>query len=181
MERLIEMISNVKGCQFANITFIGDGGIPKKVINGKVTKIVKTECQLNYSYENAVNNRLEKIGEERNFKAQSLPYGEWIKGYENKLIEHKNEIYLRYYNVPNKKADETIWLVDDRLATDEEKALIFSYLKAKKEKEESKTQFEKGLKENQVQVRTTKVKNIIRLAVNGCEYIKKEKEEFMIR
>ena len=167
-KKVFEIISSVKGCQFANITYISEGGIPQKVI-GKgnvVTKIVKTNCQINFSYENAVNNRLSKIGEEKSFVAQSLPWGNWIEGQENKLIEHKGNLYLRYYDVKN--ADiSSLWLVNGKIATAEQFAKIINYLQSKKNT--IKTQTEKGLTENQVKPKVIKASNIIRLAINGEE------------
>ena len=70
MKNLIGIVKEIKGCQFANLTYVTDGGIPQKVL-GKgvvVTKLVRTDCQLNYSYENAVNNRLAKQGDVMLFK-----------------------------------------------------------------------------------------------------------------
>ena len=171
MENLVKIIENVKGCQFANVTYFSDGGIPQKVL-GKgtiVTKLVKCDCQINYSYENAVNNRLEKQGNERNFIAQSLPWGEWVKGQENKLIVHKGTMYLRYYDVAN--ADiKSMWFVNGRMATADEFKKIFEYLQSKKKT--STRQEENGLIENQVKPKVVKIENIIRLAVNNCEYVK---------
>ena len=77
MKKIIEILDSVRGCKFANLSYVTDGGIPKKVIDGKVTKLVHTTCQVNYNYENAVNNRLEKQGDERTFTALSLPWGSW--------------------------------------------------------------------------------------------------------
>lgn len=168
--KVFNLVSNVKNCQFANITYISDGGIPQKVL-GKgnvVTKIVKTDCQINYSYENAVNNRLAKQGDEKNFIAQSLPWGNWVENQVNKLIEYKGNLYLRYYDVKN--ADITsLWLVNGRIATTEEFEKIINYLKSKKTTIE--TQAKKGLTENQVKPKVVKASNIIRLAVNGKEII----------
>ena len=154
------MIEAVKGCQFANITFVSDSGIPQYVLGkgNKVSCIIRTDCQLNYSYENAVNNRLAKQGDEKNFVAQSLPWGEWVEGQENKLIEHKGSLYLRYYEVANA----------DRYATAEEFQKIMDYLKSKKT--DSNRQTEVGLVENQVKPKVVKLVNVLRLAVNGCEW-----------
>ena len=169
--QVVRMIENVKGCQFANITYISDGGIPQKVL-GKgvvVTKLVRTDCQINFSYENAVNNRLEKQGNERNFVSQSLPWGNWVVGQENKLIEHKDTLYLRYYDVNN--ADiQSLWFVNGRIANAEEFKKIMEYLQSKKKS--ISTQENVGLVENQVKPKVVKVENILRLAVNGQVYEK---------
>lgn len=169
MKNLVSMIEVVKGCQFANITFVSDSGIPQYVLGkgNKVSCIIRTDCQLNYSYENAVNNRLAKQGDEKNFVAQSLPWGQWVEGQENKLIEHKGSLYLRYYDVAN--ADRgRIWFVNGRYATAEEFQKIMDYLKSKKT--DSNRQTEVGLVENQVKPKVVKLVNVLRLAVNGCEW-----------
>lgn len=70
---------------------------------GKITKETEALCMFNAIYENAVNNQLTRDGVqeegERNFVAQSLPWGKWVT-YENGtrsklLIEHKGEYYVR--------------------------------------------------------------------------------------
>lgn len=173
MKNLVSMIEGVKGCKFANITFVSDSGIPQYVLGKgfKVSNITRTDCQLNYSYENAVNNRLAKQGDEKNFTAQSLPYGSWVVGQENKLIEHKGNLYLRYYDVKN--ADRaTMWLVNGRKANAEEFDKIMDYLKKKKEKSDSNTQTNVGLVENQVKPKNVKLCNILKLVVNGVVWEK---------
>lgn len=171
MKEIVNILNGVKGCQFANLTYVTDGGIPKKVIDGMVTKLVQTTCQLNYSYESAVNNRLEKQGGERVFKALSLPWGEWVVGFENKLILHKETLYMRYYNVENSNTT-SVWFVDGRIATDEELAKIKAYLMTKS-KAVSKRQAEAGLTEHQVSPKVVKLENIIRLSTNNKVYTKK--------
>ena len=169
MKNLVSMIEAVKGCQFANITFVSDSGIPQYVLGkgNKVFSIIRTDCQLNYSYENAVNNRLAKQGDEKNFVAQSLPWGQWVEGQENKLIEHKGSLYLRYYEVANADRGRA-WFVNGRYATAEEFQKIMDYLKSKKT--DSNRQTEVGLVENQVKPKVVKLSNVLRLAVNGCEW-----------
>jgi hypothetical protein len=176
MKTLVSMIESVKGCQFANIMFVADGGIPKKVINGNVQKLVSTRVQINYSYENAVNNRLAKQGEERTFVAQSLPWGSWVKGQENKLIEHKGNLYLRYYEY--KGADyRQMWFVDGVEANPIQFRAIIDYLESKKKKSSSNRQTESGLTENQVKPKLAKVSEILKLNVNGEEWKKKNDYE----
>ena len=176
MKTLISMIESVKGCQFANIMFVADGGIPKKVINGNVLKVVNTRVQLNYSYENAVNNRLAKQGNEKTFVAQSLPWGSWVEGQENKLIEHKGNLYLRYYEYKGAEYRQ-MWFVDGVQADEEQFYAIMNYLESKKNKSASNRQAESGLTENQVKPKLAKVSEILMLNVNGEEWKKKNEYE----
>lgn len=163
------MIEAVKGCQFANVTFVSDSGIPQYVLGkgNKVFCIIRTDCQLNFSYEKAVNNRLVKQGSEGNFVAQSLPWGQWVEGQENKLIEHKGSLYLRYYEVANADRGRA-WFVNGRYATAEEVRKIDLYLESKNT--DSDRQTEVGLVKNQVKPKIVKLVNVLRLAVNGCEW-----------
>lgn len=81
----------------------------------KVTKVTTTNCSLKVIYENAINNALVRAGEqekgEKNFVAQELPWGNWVKysdGSRSKILIEKPEdgkMYIRTtYNNPNEKA-----------------------------------------------------------------------------
>jgi hypothetical protein len=166
---IFALMESVTRNTIANIIYVSDGDIPQYVLGkgNKVTKVCRMDCQLGFSYENAVNNRLEKQGGERVFKSQSLPWGDWVDGFENKVIEHKGSLYLRYYQMRN--ADiTTVWLVNGSVASAEQFSKIINYLSSKKKS--SDRQAEAGLVENQVVARAVKVDSIIRLAVNGVEW-----------
>ena len=167
MKNLVNALAEVKGCVFGTITYVSDGGIPKKVINGVVTKVVTTQMQFNYSYENAVNNRLEKIGCEGGFKAEELPWGKWL--IPNKVITHKDKLYMRYYAYKGAKVD-SVWFVNGRVATSAEMELIVTYLRSKNTT--SKKQAEHGLVENQVAPKVVTMDNILALNVGGVSYHK---------
>ena len=166
MKNLISIIEGVKGCQFGTIQYISEGGIPKKVLGGAVvTKLVTAQMQIGYSYENAVNNRLEKQGNEGNFVAESLPWGSWL--IPNKIITHKDTLYLRYYDYKG-ASKESVWFVNGRVATAHEMELIVTYLRSKDTT--SKKQAEHGLTENQVKPKVVKMHNIVLLSVGGHTY-----------
>jgi hypothetical protein len=164
MENLIELLENLKGCKIATITYQTIVKIPKKYgIDGVVTKQAKMQCQLNYDYANAVNNRLEKQGDEREFESKSMAWGAWVKGQENKLKEHKGELYLRIYLMKNAKSEKA-YFVNGVPATQEQISIIKVY-------ESSKyrpigTQAEVGLVENQVMPKDIKLSNILELKVD---------------
>ena len=169
MKNLVKNLAEIKGCVFGTITYVADGGVPQKVL-GKgmvITKIVSAQMQYNYSYENAVNNRLEKQGNEGNFKAKELPWGSWL--IPNKIITHKDKLYLRYYDY--KGADKSsVWFVNGRVATAHEMELIVTYLRSKDTT--SKRQAEHGLTENQVKPKAIPMDNIIAINVGGVSYQK---------
>lgn len=179
---LIEADSKIQGGSFAHIEYNGIEKLPKKLgILGVVTKHTEGIVQMKYSYENAVNNRLEKQGDERNFKAQGLPFGQWF--IPNFLIAHKGEMFIRFYTFKGGKL-ETTYFVDGRKATENETALIKAY---KAQRADSKTQSESGLNDNQVKPCALKCDNLIALDCGeyhyrrndkGCEELKIAAAEF---
>lgn len=167
---LYEMLKSLTGCKIAHVTFLTPVSIGVRYaantgLSRNVTKRWEGEVQLNYSYENAVNNRLEKQGDERSFKAKSLPWGEWDMP--NKTIIHKGEYYMRYY-LFNGNKPKVEYLVDGRPATEEEVALI----KGAKKPKESKRQADAGLSENQVSAQAIMFSNILEVRVDGQTYSK---------
>lgn len=168
---LYNIISNIKGCQIATIEQQTIVKIPKKYgINGQVEKYYKGQVQINYGYENAVNNRLEKQGDERTFKAEPLKWGEWEIA--NKVITHKGERYLRYYSFNGTNKPIVQYYVDGRKATAQELAIIKAYVAASKKP--SATQSAEGLTENQVKPRVVNFSNILSLNVDGKTYTKEQ-------
>ena len=169
MKNLFDAIVAVRGCQFANLVYLTDGGIPQYVL-GKgvvVTKLVRTDIQVNFSYEKAVNNRLAKQGNERCFEAEDLKWGEWE--IPNKVITYKGARYLRYY-VPANADISSVWFVNGKIATAEEFAKIMAYLQSKDKT--SHKQAKAGLVDNQVVTRSIKFDSILRLTMNGEEWVR---------
>ena len=132
--------------------------------DAKVEKLVSKTCQFGYSYENAVNNRLDKVGVTEDFKADSLAWGEWL--IPNKVITHKGKFYGRFYTMQNAECT-TIYFVNGRVANPSELAIIeqFAY-----ESGESKKQAESGLIENQVKPMNYEFSKILSIRVNGQTY-----------
>ena len=174
---IAEQAKNAKGCQFISMRYVSSPALNKaqklavSVLGGfteivEITKEVFGQFQFNMSYENAVNNRGEKEqGEKIDFVAAPLKWGQWVEGAVNKLIEHKGELYLRYYELKNGKVESTYY-VGGKLATDEQVKLIKEFT----EKGEVKSQAEAGLTENQVIARTVKLDNIKEITISGVNY-----------
>lgn len=169
MKNFFSLMGAIERNTIANITYISEGGIPQYVLGkgNKVTKVCRMDVQLGFSYENAVNNRLEKQGDERCFEAEPLKWGTWVKGFENKVIEHKGAYYLRYYHMRNADV-QCVWMVNGVVANAEQFRKIMDYLSSHKKSNDRQT--EVGLVENQVTPRAVKASGIIRLAVNGVEW-----------
>lgn len=153
---LIDEIRNLVGCKIANIETLTEVKLPKKSGLQCVTKFAEGEVQLNYSYSNAVNNRLEKQGDDRSFTSKPLPWGNWF--IPNKVIEHKGNYYLRYYLMKGKELNET-YFVNGRPATQSEIDIIKEYDKPST----SATQTAVGLLENQVEPKVVRFENIVSL------------------
>lgn len=62
----------------------------------RIMKCSELTVQINAVYENAVNNRLEKDGQEAEFKTKELAYGEYIEG-SRILIKHEKDGQTIYY------------------------------------------------------------------------------------
>lgn len=155
----------ISGCKIASIVYESEEKLPKYVGISNVTKVVSGEVQINFDYENAVNNRLEKQGGERTFNALSLPWGQWL--YPNKVIEHKGEYYIRFYELKGAKMSVEYY-VNGRPATDTEVATIKAYKDSKSTA--SARQSAEGLTENQVKPKNVKATNILFFKCGEFEY-----------
>ena len=164
-DELVNGVRNIKGCVFAHIEYTSVEKLPKKLGLGEVTKNVSGQVQLNYDYENAVNNRLEKQGLPRTFSASSLPWGVWDTP--NKIIDNKGTLYLRFYCFKNNKL-ETEYFVDGRPMTADEKKIMDDYKKGLKKG--STKQSNEGLTENQVEPRSVTMSSITALKCGELDY-----------
>lgn len=166
---LYDLLKDVKGCQFAHVTLKTVVKVPNKLGLGNVEKIFDGIVQLNYTYENAVNNRLGKIGLKADFDALSLPWGSWE--IPNKIITNKGKRYMRYYLVKggdDTKKPKVRYIINGRDATDAEVAVVKPYVN----KSYSSRQAAKGLTEKQVSPRAVEFCNVIELSVCGKKYTK---------
>ena len=79
----------------------------------------KFSCMLGISYENAVNNRREKMGEERNFEAQKPTGKHYIEG-SNMILQADNNPEKFYLAVDKVGGVKRTYLINGREATAEE-------------------------------------------------------------
>lgn len=166
---LKDLLTDVKGCQFAHVVLKTKVRVPKKLGLGSVEKVFDGNVQLNYSYENAVNNRLKNKGLQDDFDALSLPWGRW--DIPNKIVAHNGKLYMRYYLVKSgdaSKKPKVRFIVNGRDATDAEIDIIKLY----DNKSYSSRQAAKGLTENQVSARVVEFCNVVEVSVGGKKYIK---------
>ena len=130
-----------KRCKMISIKTRTD---PKPLKKSRVTKIPFNEVfktnsvikeseltvQINVEYENSVNNRLEKSGEERDFVSSGMNYGKFVDG-SKCLIEHDGKIYLRTYQTNSKLGKVSKYFKEDgtEFTEKEEEILKNEFLK----------------------------------------------------
>lgn len=166
---LLETLVNVKSATFMQVVYVGEVKM-RKTGNPFVNPILKrTNINVSFfgSYENAVNNRLKKAGLEADFKAQPLMWGEWFVA--NKIIQHKDEKYVRMYLHKNSyNGSTTEYFYNGDLLTGKDLELAKSFFT---EKSESKRQSEAGLEdEEQSKPFTVKLSNIRQVKINNEVY-----------
>ena len=118
MKDLMQSVKASKGCQFVSVSYENEQKMNKRnnPYYGRVTKRVVAQMQFGYSYENACNNR---CADGVTFVADSLAWGAWVEGLENKVIVHKEEYYLRLYDIQG-KTPKVEYYVDGVIATTEQ-------------------------------------------------------------
>lgn len=170
---LFGLFANLNGATIINITTLSavrmrKTGNPFVESGATVTKLTKRTCQFGYSYQNAVNNRLDKAGVEgEDFKSQPLAWGEWAVV--NKIIAHKGKYYARCYANPNSGNKTSVsYFVNGIPATESELATIKQFEQTSESS--SSRQAEAGLTENQVKPMNIDFGTIEGLKVNGTEY-----------
>lgn len=150
------------------ITIIAESGLSnmRKTNNpyvGRVRKITMYKrIGIARSYENAVNNRIEAIGGERNFAAQKPSGKHHIDAYILAADKDESKHYAALFTNRNTIFD-SVYLVDNRLATPTEVKEIESFIP---EHKESARQSEAGIAaEDQVKMFTPLIENIISVGV----------------
>lgn len=168
--QFVQFVKALKGCQFINVMALTDADMYLKgnPYRGRVKKFTVTPMQFGYDYETAVNNRLAREGKEANFTADKLPWGHWAEGLRNKVIEHKDMLYLRTYCV-RKAKPRTYYLLDGHLASAEEYKEFSQFFKPKSE---SDKQSAHGLEEEfQVKPRDYKFSSIVAITINHTRIV----------
>lgn len=170
MNTLFTFVCSIKTASIATINYNSLVKLPKKYgINGVVEKVVTLQALIGGSYTNAINNRLAKLGIENvEWIDAPLKWGEWVV--KNKIISHKGEFYLRYYPLPNTKVNVT-YLVDGKLATEDQAKVIKSYIASKSTT--SAKQDSVGINgKNQVMCRSVKFSGVNYLHADHQHYTK---------
>lgn len=132
---------------------------------GRVRKVTDySNVALGTSYENTVNRRLERAGFCGGYQA-SKPNGKaWYNDYLYVSDKDPNQFYLKIIKNRNSHT-ESRYMLDGRLATNEECAQIEAFIPVKNE---CAKQSNAGLVgENQVKEYAPKLQNVIKITFNG--------------
>ena len=106
-----------------------------------------------------VREKIKDPSEAAMFTAGKLPWGEWVLGLENKVIQYNGELYLRYYI--NGSESEAKYLVDGKDVTPEQMETINQFRDVKKT---SKKQTEAGIDtHDQIKPCLVKFSNIVEI------------------
>lgn len=170
---ILAVLNTIKNGTFVGVHSLTEPKMRKtnNPFNGHlVQKMTIQTLQFGYSYENAVNNRIDGSGE--TFVAEPLKWGEWL--IPNKVITHKGKLYARFYKVDNNTEPNVVYLIDGVIATEEQEETIKSFLVSSSP---SARQSEVGLTTHQVKPRDFAFDSIIGLAVNGEMYNIEKAEE----
>jgi hypothetical protein len=108
-QEFIKKINDLKGAHFVTIFYETQVKMNKfareKDKNGnkipnpyfeKIMKRAKVNGQINFNYENAVNNRREKEGTDRDFQSKGLNWKNATKEHNKSIIEKDGKFYLQF-------------------------------------------------------------------------------------
>ena len=166
VKQFVEIAKDRSSHSFAGVeTFKEEKTLKKNRVTGEpFIGIVTSRCTYNpaigLTYGKTVNNRLEKEGKEKDFKAQELPWGHWV-GSGSTIIEHKGSFYLRL-SLVGANSTRKQWFLNGEPVTRKQIADILPAPKKSRNEHQ-------GL-ENPVIVVNVKVKTITRLKVDGETY-----------
>lgn len=169
-----------KGQSFASITATSMPKMTKKhrvskvpfneCFKGEVFKTYSMQCNVNVKYENAVNNQLKREGKNQlTFNGHSLPYGQWVEGLENIVIEYKGEYQLRYFQdlAGNSSGSVLYHYANGEELTAQEIKQLNGFLP---KKSPAKNQ---GTTEKEIKPRNIKFSGITELKLNGQHIVRK--------
>ncbi len=157
-DQLIKILMGITGSTFATITAETEAKMNKtnNPYYGEVTKVTEATVNINFNYQNAVNNARAKEDKEADFVAQPRKWGQHVPG--TPLILHNGAYYLEARFLKNTSTTYYHKNVEC------DKSLFESFMPTVKE---SKTQD----LENQVIMRDFKIENIKSVVVNKVKYI----------
>jgi hypothetical protein len=159
----VNSLLNKKGADFITFSALTEVKVNKSAVIGgikqtnpffgRIAKESTVNAQINFNYENAVNNRREKEGSDRDFQTAGLKWGN--KNHNNSIVYNNGQWYLQ---VRVLKGYGTRYFVDGK---ETPKSEIEAYLPVKKE-----GSGRQGV-EDEIIIRTYKLDNINSITMNG--------------
>jgi hypothetical protein len=127
--------------------------------NSLIEKEMVYNVQLNCNYQNSVNNRREKEGQERDFISKENWFEKQFDGFNGSIVKHKkvDKFYLMFICKDTKLVN---YYVDGNIATVEQMDIIKNF------KPKQSKPLNQGIEDNVI-VRTISLDNIIELKTNG--------------
>ncbi len=137
---------------------------------GQIFKRTKLGAVVGADYQKSVEREAGRQGADASeFEAEKLPWGEWVKGLEGKVIQHKGELFLRTQSTPGQRAAIPAHLLGYFDATGKELAKESVAPFIKEAGESAKQQDEAGL-DSTIWVRTYKLSSVEQVTINGEVY-----------
>ena len=100
-KQIIDILSARQKGTFIPITFKTEDKPRSQYQGTRLTKVTEGVFRFGISYGNIGSVR-EAIDSGERKEVGSRPWGKWVPGYENVLLEHNGVKYLRIYTAPNK-------------------------------------------------------------------------------
>ena len=111
---LIKNLSERKNGSYITINYKGELPLTAAAKKAGVTAVKETRATIrkgiNYAHQKVVK---EKFAAEGKTAVDALPWGNWAKGYEGLLIEHKDKTYLRMYT-SKKNPSHTTYILNNK-------------------------------------------------------------------
>lgn len=108
---ILERIKNKRKGAFTSVVFRSTNKPSAQFKGVNLEKITTCVVRLGIQYANLSSVKVAIENGERG-EVGSLPWGNWVEGYENLLISHKDSLYVRFYSAPNDV--HTKYLVDGK-------------------------------------------------------------------
>ncbi len=162
---ILKALGKIHGAQPVGLEVLTDAKA-RKTGNpfGTIWKKSRFVSFIGANYENSVNREAEKQWVEGGFRTGSLPWGEWVKGFEGKVIFHNGKFYLRTQSRPGERKSRPAKVVYQNENGEVPFEDIKPFLPEKRES--ARQQFVAGLNET-VHVRTFSFESILKIRVGG--------------
>ena len=168
-QQLEQILIDVKGHTFCELEYNKIEKVKKKgnmnFIDLPVIKDTSINVGFNGSYENSVNNRLDKKSIDTPFKSEPLPWGIWKLF--PKLIEHNSNVYVRFFVYKNSHP-KSVYSYNNKIVEGEQLEELKKFLTLPTEsakKKEAVLDFEE-----QSKPLTINITNIKSITINKIKY-----------